>query len=190
MTIKARIARYLAGTLAIFAISLLLIPVALFPFFNFMPYLQPWSFSWRVIAISIIWIGVIAPSFIFCTYKERQIIFNAAGERTRDRIGVILGMAFFTFLSAALSANTAGIVAKLIPGKHYSGKFLVISASKTGSKYQALHLELRALDSKRSHYLSLSKRSFNFIDVKVGNYIELSGKNTLIGVYVDGVLAR
>ncbi|WP_374536485.1 hypothetical protein [Chitinimonas taiwanensis] len=188
MATKIKSIRYLVGALMIFAISLTAVPIALLPFFNIMPHLQPWSLTDRIIAISTLWIGTVSLWLIVCTPSERQILFNATERRARDKAGVIIGMAFFIFLSAALSANTAGIIAKLIPGNHYSGVFLVASINKTGSKYQALHLELRSLDSKKSHYLALSKQSFNYPEIKVGDYVKLSGKDTLIGVYVEGVL--
>jgi hypothetical protein len=161
------------------------LPVLVMLVFRELPYLQERGFLDRL-AISAAGTVVLVAAMVI-SFPGRTRIYR--GARLRDTAGnllwVGLGLAMFTSIAALWSANTFGVLARLLPGDGYSARFSVGDVDRSGSRLRSISLSLKPKDGNGEVHLTLSKRLFDLPEIRAGDELLVSGKKTAAGVYVD-----
>jgi hypothetical protein len=161
------------------------LPVLVMLVFRELPYLQERGFLGRL-AISAAGTVVLVAAMVI-SFPGRTRIYR--GARLRDTAGnllwVGLGLAMFTSIAALWSANTFGVLARLLPGDGYSARFTVGDVDRSGSRLRSVSLSLKPKDGNGEVHLTLSKRLFDLPEIRAGDELLVSGKKTAAGVYVE-----
>ena len=161
------------------------LPVLVMLVFRELPYLQERGFLDRL-AISAAGTVVLVAAMVI-SFPGRTRIYR--GARLRDTAGnllwVGLGLAMFTSIAALWSANTFGVLARLLPGDGYSARFSVGDVDRSGSRLRSISLSLNPKDGNGDVHLTLSKRLFDLPEIRAGDELLVSGKKTAAGVYVE-----
>lgn len=164
------------------------LPVFMLPFVNILPFVHERTVIERLpvsIAGSVLFVlaliamngGRIPPKPNFFSRKRERVI---------HWLGVSAGLAMFTYVGAALSANTLGIVAKVLPGDVFEAVVVLRATDYSGSRYKSVWLEYKEPESGEMQHLILSKRLFEYPELKPGDTVQLRGERTMIGIYING----
>jgi hypothetical protein len=144
------------------------LPVLVMLVFRELPYLQERGFLDRL-AISAAGTVVLVAAMVI-SFPGRTRIYR--GARLRDTAGnllwVGLGLAMFTSIAALWSANTFGVLARLLPGDGYSARFSVGDVDRSGSRLRSISLSLKPKDGNGEVHLTLSKRLFDLPEIRAG----------------------
>ena len=95
------------------------------------------------------------------------------------------GWSLFIFLSALLDANSLGSLVRVFPNKFYSSQVEVLNAKNQGSKYKSVDLDLKSQADGEIYYLTLSKKIFDYPEIKSGDKMTLEGIQNIFGVYIE-----
>lgn len=168
------------------------LPVVVMLVFRELPYLQERGFLDRLVFSTLGTAALVAAMVV--SFPGRTRIYR--GVRLRDTasnlLWVGLGLAMFTAIAALWSANTFGVLAKLLPGVGYSARFTVGDVDRSDSRLRSVSLSLTPKEGTGEVHLTLSKRLFDLPEIRVGDDLLVSGKQTVAGVYVEDfrVLSR
>jgi hypothetical protein len=162
------------------------LPVVVMLVFRELPYLQERGFLDRLAFSAAGTVALVAA--MVTSFPGRTRIYR--GARLRDTVSnllwVGLGLAMFTAIAALWSANTFGVLARLLPGDDYSARFTVGDVDRGGSRLRSISLSLAPKDGNGEVHLTLSKRLFDLPEIRAGDELLVSGKRTAAGVYVEG----
>lgn len=161
------------------------LPVVVMLVFRELPYLQERGFPDRLALSAAGTVALVAA--MVTSFPGRTRIYR--GARLRDTAGnllwVGLGLAMFTAIAALWSANTIGVLARLLPGDGYSARFTVGDVDRSGSRLRSVSLSLKPKDGSGEVRLTLSKRLFDLPEIRAGDELLVIGKQTAAGVYVE-----
>ncbi|WBY01293.1 hypothetical protein PE066_17785 [Ramlibacter tataouinensis] len=176
----------------VYAATVWALPVFMLPFVNILPFVHERGVVDRLffsMAGSALLVAVLLGLNGGRPPKEASV-----GGTTRQKvlhwIGVISGLAMFTYSGAALSPNLFGITTKLLPQQTYTARVSIDSAEYYGSRYKSVALEYRDDITREPRHLVISKRLFDYPHLKSGDVVELRGRRTVLGDYVDGLSLR
>lgn len=161
------------------------LPVLVTLLFRELPYLQEHGFPERL-AFSALGtaalVGAMAVSF-----PGRARIYRGASPRetATNLLWAGLGLAMFTGVAALWSGNTFGVFAKLLPGAAYSARYTVTVVDHGGSRSRVVTLSLRPTAGTKEVELALSRRLFDLPEIRDGDELIVSGKQTVAGVYIE-----
>lgn len=161
------------------------LPVVVMLVFRELPYLHERGFLDRLAISAAGTVALVAAMVI--SFPGRTRIYR--GARLRDTAGnllwVGLGLAMFTAIAALWSANTFGVLARLLPGDGYSARFTVGDVDRSGSRLRSVSLSLKPKGGSGEVHLTLSKRLFDLPEIRAGDELLVIGKQTAAGVYVE-----
>lgn len=109
-------------------------------------------------------------------------------QSARHWLAVGAGLTMFTVAGAALSANLFGSLSMILPGKSFRQQTTLSIVAPSGSRYKSLKVEYNDVEIGSPRYLILSKRLFDYPDLRSGSQVVLGGKETAIGRYIESVV--
>ena len=167
------------------------LPLLMTPFVNVLPFVHKRD------TIERLWISCLATLFVTvvllamnprCAFRSFDLSVGASfAKRWRNRVGVLAGLAMFTYSAAWLSANPFGLAARVLPGTDYEEVVVLDNVAFQGSRYRTAVLDYRSPEDGTPRYLVLSQRLFDYPKLTAGDLVRLRGKATTIGVYVTGI---
>jgi len=172
---------------AVYLIAVWVIPVFLLPFVNVLPYVHQATFLQRFLG------SCVGTAIVFLTLfalGPKQFLRNMSSapatrwERAKHWLALALGFAMFTYMGAELSPNLFGALTHALPGNAYEESFQVEDATTHGSRYRSVSLVLRSHPNEASRYLVISKRLFDYPQIRRGDVLKVSGRKTAVGIYV------
>jgi hypothetical protein len=173
----------------VYFIVVWVLPIIMLPFVKALPYLQERDLLGRLFFSGLGTIVVLGAMYLLGVSgfsKSFAMWTSVRWETIKHLIGVLLGLAVFTFSGAALSANYLGPLVKYLPGSEYQSIAKIENAKFSGTRNQSVSLSLRDRSDGVVRHLVLSKRLFEYPPFKRGDVLALYGKKGLIGVYVTG----
>ena len=165
------------------------VPVFMLPFVNVLPFVHERSMLERLL-VSCAGSALLVLVLLTLTGGRLPSGYTVVRDRWGNVVrwfGVCAGLALFTYMSAALSANTFGLITKALPRENFNSTVVVESAQFQGSRYRAVQLKYSEPTKGESRYLVLSMRLFDYPKFEPGDLVELYGKKTWAGVYVENV---
>lgn len=166
----------------------LLLPLALVPFVNVLPHLYTFTYGERML-FSFLATAVMLFTFaITPKYKGPGKSPKAGGGAS---LTSILFFLFLTSLGAGwLSPNSFGAMVKIFATDPYFGRFQIVESKVEGGKYAATKLTLRSEATSKIYFLTLSKKLFGPVGLQNGQVVLLTGKQNILGAYVEKVERR
>ena len=154
------------------------------PFVNELPYLH-YLTLWQRLQISFLLFSVSYLSmWIGASPKNRRASAEIGGG-VKNKIGKWLGFFLFILGGAFFNANIMGLlVLHTVPTQPYLEHMLVEQIKYEGSKSKSIFLTLHSEVDRKTYYLRLSKKLFDYPRIEVGNKMTLKGKQNVFGVYV------
>jgi hypothetical protein len=180
--------RVLVIAFTVYALLVWALPALMLPFANVLPYVHERTVFERL-PFSVAGTALVVLAFVVLERARRPARSATAGSRWGDLgpwAGVVAGFALATYAGASLSANLFGLAAKLLPHEAYRVRVTIESADHSGSsRYRAVELAYKDPASGERRYLVLSKRLFDYPDFQLGDVVELRGRSTLVGIYIE-----
>ncbi len=162
------------------------LPVFMLPFVNVLPFVHERSVLERL-PFSIVGSALLLLT-LFAASGERLTpggtVSGGLRQKAAHWVGVIAGLAMFTFSGAALSANIFGLAAKFLPHENYRSTVVIDSADHHGSRRGWVSLEYKESTAGEARHLVISRQLFDYPVLQPGDRVELRGERSLIGVYV------
>ena len=91
----------------------------------------------------------------------------------------------FSYGGAEGPGNVLGLLVTKFSNKAYMAQVEVLDAKNQGSKYKSIVLNLKSKADGKIYYLTLSKKMFDYPEIKSGNKMILEGKPNIFGAYVE-----
>lgn len=177
--------RSVAGVLLLLSFLSAIVPLLMLPFVNILPYLQTMQLWERLLWSTILTLLAISFGFAATTKKQRRSIAAMTVSSRKDIAVGVLGCAMFIFAAAALNDNVFGSLVKIFPNDPYIARFEVTATEFSGSRNKSVTLGLKAQSDGKLHYLTLSKRFFDYPRFQHGDILIIKGKQNIFGVYVE-----
>lgn len=172
----------------LYALLAWVVPTFMLPFVNILPFVQEKKFLERL-PFSVL--GSAAVAATLTVMNGGKIPGSPTDSNTREKLrywfGIIVGLAMFTTMGAALSANSFGLVTKVLPYEPFEVKASIDGVEHSGSRYKSVELRYRDASTGANRYLVLSKRLFDYPKLQPGDVVEFRGRKTAIGVYVEAI---
>lgn len=178
----------LAPLILAYALVAWALPVLLLPFVTVLPLVHERTFLERL-PFSVFGSLVVIAAMVVLNGGRRpgRPVAGSAREALGFWIGVSAGFALFTIAGAALSANIFGPLAKILPGEAFAVQVSVEAADYSGSRRPSLGLDYRDPRTGTPRYVTLSKRLFDYPMLRPGDVIQLRGRSTLAGQYIEEI---
>lgn len=177
--------RSVAGVLLLTSFSSAIVPLFMLPFINILPYLQTLPLWERLLWSTMLTLVAILFGFIATTKKQRRSIAALTMSSWKDIAWGALGCVMFIFAAAALNDNLFGSLVKIFPNDPYIARFEVTTAEFFDSRNKSVTLGLKAQSNGKLHYLTLSKRLFDYPKFQRGDVLILKGRRNIFGTYVE-----
>lgn len=175
---------------AAYFIAVWALPIFMLPFVNVLPYVHHSDFYQRLSISFGASVLVLCTGFAASPWKQFSrgyLSTTFAGSllnKLKELSALLLGISMFTYMSAELSPNLFGALARVLPANAYEEIVEVENVKFEGSKYKSVSLTLRSRHDESTLYLVFSKRLFEYPKFKSGDILRLFGKQTALGVYV------
>ena len=155
------------------------------PFFGTLPYVHNYSLIERILLEFLIWLFIFILYLLVATSRQKQTVVVTLRFNLKDWIGGLLGILMFVYVGAWLSANSLGLLVKLFPNEPCSIQVNVLNVENQGSKYKSIALDLKSQVDGKIYYLTLSKKIFDYPEIKSGDKMTLQGKQNIFGIYIE-----
>lgn len=166
------------------------VPLVIRVFYGDMPYLHNLSLFTRVTIAFLLWCAAIVFYLLVSTKKQKESVLFTIKYKLKDWVGASLGVLLFSFTMGWLSPNTLGMMVRLAPNTPYLFQVEIANAYTQGSRHKSLGLHLKSKDDGSLYYLTLSKRQFEYQNIKVGDRLTLKCKRNVFGIYVEGFVVN
>lgn len=163
-----------------------LFPLALVPFVYELPYLHTTSISERLVVSAVLFVSAGAIARACLTSEQWQTVRAMTLSSWKDAAGALIGLLMAIYVSAEFSANSIGLLARVLPRQTTVLELVVTKSSGPGRK--ALELELSSPSDSQRYEITLSKRLFQGLrKFEPGEVLRLEAVEGPFGVYVTNV---
>lgn len=175
----------------LYAMLVWALPVFMLPFVNVLPYVHerntlerlPFSVGGSIVVITLL---------LLMNKGKLPGTPTTGGLRVKVNhwVGVLAGLAMFTYTGAEFSPNLFGLATRLLPHESRTIQVPIESADYSGSRYKSVALQFHDPESNKSRHLVLSKRLFDLPRMQPGDRLELKEQKTILGTYIAGFSHR
>lgn len=174
---------------ALYCLLVWIVPLFMVPFVNELPFVQERDIYKRLMFSAI---GTLLVVVVLVSLGPQKMWHVARSQepngprlkKLRHWIGVMAGITMFTYTGAWLSGNIFGLISRALPCQPYKETVVLDSVEFNGSKYRSASLRYKSQQDGEARYLVLSRRLFDYPRFAPGDVLELSGEESVVGVYI------
>jgi hypothetical protein len=172
----------------LYATLVWVLPVFMLPFFNVLPFEHEKTFLERL-PFSLLGSALVILATVMMNRRSLTGSVNIGDtlQTARHWSGILGGLVMFTLSGTALSANLWGSLTKIIPDHSFTLQTTLEAVDYSGSRYKSMKLEYKDVETGGLRYLTLSRRLFDYPELRPGNVVVLHGKETAVGRYIEVV---